>query len=73
LTFSNRDVVKALGIYKVIQIDVTRNTAEDQALLKRFSLFGPPAILFIDKNGVELTDKRVIGFMKAERFLDRIN
>jgi thiol:disulfide interchange protein DsbD len=73
LTFSNRDVVKALGTYKVIQIDVTRNTAEDQALLKRFSLFGPPAILFIDKNGVELTDKRVIGFMKAERFLDRIN
>ena len=73
LTFSNRDVVKALETYKVIQIDVTRNTAEDQVLLKRFSLFGPPAILFIDKNGVELTDKRVIGFMKAERFLERIN
>lgn len=72
LTFSNRDVVKALQTYKVIQIDVTKNTSEDQVLLKRFGLFGPPAILFIDKNGVELTDKRVIGFMKAERFLGRL-
>jgi thiol:disulfide interchange protein DsbD len=51
-----------------LQADVTANNAEHQALLKRFRLFGPPGIIFFDKNGNEINGLRVIGFQNAEKF-----
>ncbi|MFT5391608.1 MAG: thiol:disulfide interchange protein DsbD, partial [Gammaproteobacteria bacterium] len=44
------------------------NDDEDDALLKQFGLFGPPAILFFDAQGNELSAFRVIGFMDATAF-----
>jgi len=72
LTFSNEKVKAALSTYQLIQIDVTKNTVEHQRILKQYALFGPPAILFFDANGDEKIARRVIGFMKAERFLERL-
>jgi thioredoxin:protein disulfide reductase len=72
LTFSNEKVKAALSNYQLIQVDVTKNTVEHQRILKQYALFGPPAILFFDQNGEEKVSKRVIGFMKAERFLERL-
>ena len=72
LTFSNEKVKAALSSYQLIQVDVTKNTVEHQRVLKQYALFGPPAILFFDANGEEKASKRVIGFMKAERFLERL-
>jgi thiol:disulfide interchange protein DsbD len=72
LTFSDQKVIAALGTYQLIQVDVTKNTVEHQRILKQYALFGPPAILFFDANGEEKVSKRVIGFMKAERFLERL-
>jgi thioredoxin:protein disulfide reductase len=72
LTFSDEKVKAALSTYHLIQVDVTKNTAEHQRILKQYALFGPPAILFFDANGEEKVSRRVIGFMKAERFLERL-
>ena len=72
LTFSDEKVKTALSTYLLIQVDVTKNTVEHQRILKQYALFGPPAILFFDANGEEKASKRVIGFMKAERFLERL-
>jgi thiol:disulfide interchange protein DsbD len=72
LTFSDEKVKAALSTYQLIQVDVTKNTAEHQRILKQYALFGPPAILFFDANGEEKLSRRVIGFMKAERFLERL-
>jgi len=71
-TFTDRRVQKNLSNSVLIQADVTANDAHDKALLKRFSLFGPPAIIFWDASGQELPAARVVGFMKAERFSDHI-
>jgi thiol:disulfide interchange protein DsbD len=67
-TFSDAAVQAALGNTLLLQADVTANDAEDQALLARFKLFGPPAILFFGPDGVERPNYRVVGFMKAPRF-----
>lgn len=67
-TFSDADVQAALGDTVLLQTDVTANDAEDQELLKRFNLFGPPAILFFGPDGQERPNYRVVGFMKAQRF-----
>lgn len=73
LTFNNPKVSKVLESYQLIQIDVTNNTLEHQQILKQYGLFGPPAILIIGLDGQEQTSRRVIGFMQADRFLERLH
>jgi len=67
-TFTDDEVVKRLGQVVKIQADVTANSADHQALLRRFRLFGPPGIIFFDREGREIEGLRVIGFQPAERF-----
>jgi thiol:disulfide interchange protein DsbD len=53
----------------LLQVDVTANSDADRALLKRFSLFGPPGTIFFDAQGREIRGLRVIGYQNPERFL----
>ncbi len=73
-TFSDPQVAERMGRMLLLKADVTANTEDDKALLKRFALFGPPGIIFFDPQGKEREGLRVVGFMKAEPFsqvLDR--
>lgn len=73
-TFTDPQVQSRLAGMVKIQADVTANTAEHKALLKRFRLFGPPGIVFFDPAGREIQGLRVIGFQPAGKFaavLDR--
>jgi len=71
-TFANSEVNSELKKFILLQADVTKNSPENQELLKRFGLFGPPGILFFDPNSVELKDQRVIGYMPPQRFIERL-
>jgi len=68
-TFTDAKVQAKLKNAVLLQIDVTANSEEDKALLKRFELFGPPAILFFDAQGREQDGRRVIGYQDAGQFL----
>jgi len=68
-TFSDERVKTRMRGMLLLQADVTANTAEHKALLKRFQLFGPPGIIFFDAQGRELKGLRVIGYQNADRFL----
>lgn len=72
-TFTDARVASQMQQIKLVQIDLTDNTAEHQALLKRFGLVGPPAILFFDAQGNERRGLRVVGFMKAEAFAQQLS
>lgn len=67
-TFTDAGVRSRMERMLLLQADVTANSAEDKALLKRFSLFGPPGIIFFDARGREIRGLRVIGYQNAERF-----
>jgi thiol:disulfide interchange protein DsbD len=67
-TFSDPAVRAVLERAVLLRSDVTANDAEDQALLQRLGLFGPPAILFFGPDGRERPQYRVIGFMGPETF-----
>lgn len=67
-TFANPGVQQALGNAILLQADVTKNDADDAALLKHFGIFGPPSILFFDVNGEERQAFRLVGFLGAEEF-----
>ena len=71
-TFSDAAVSERMRGALLLKADVTRNSAEDRELLRRFGLFGPPGTLFFDVNGRELTQARVIGFQDRERFLSTL-
>jgi thiol:disulfide interchange protein DsbD len=68
-TFSDPQVKARLGQMMLLRVDVTANTADDKALLKRFRLFGPPGIVFFDASGREIEGLRVIGYQPPEKFL----
>ena len=67
-TFSDPAIQARLKKAVLLQADVTANDADDKALLQRFQLFGPPAILFFDRGGQEQSDLRVIGYQDAAQF-----
>jgi thiol:disulfide interchange protein DsbD len=71
-TFANPEVSQALKQFVLLQADVTTNSADNQALLKRFGLFGPPGILIFNQNSQELNEQRVIGYMPPQRFIERL-
>jgi thiol:disulfide interchange protein DsbD len=73
LTFADAKVRSVLDGMLLLQVDVTANSDEDRALLKRFSLFGPPGIVFFDAQGREIRGLRVIGYQNAERFLKTLS
>ena len=71
-TFADAAVQDRLKPVLLLQADVTANSEADQAMLKRFGLYGPPAILFFDAQGGELGDFRVTGYQDAARFLQSL-
>ncbi|MDE2251251.1 MAG: thioredoxin fold domain-containing protein, partial [Gammaproteobacteria bacterium] len=67
-TFANPQVHAALSQLTLLRADVTANNEDDQALLKRFGIFGPPTIAFYGSDGRERSNYRVVGYMKAPEF-----
>jgi thiol:disulfide interchange protein DsbD len=67
-TFTDPAVQARLARVTLLQADVTANTDADKALLKRYSLYGPPGIIFFDREGREVRGLRVIGYQDAARF-----
>ena len=57
----------------LLQVDLTANSEDDKALLQRFGLFGPPAILFFDSKGHEVADNRITGYLDSEQFMLALN
>ncbi|MGY2190148.1 protein-disulfide reductase DsbD [Pseudomonas sp. SDO5591_S426] len=65
-------VVERLRGYRLVRFDITESNAEQRALLDRYKLFGPPALMFFGKDGVERADVRVIGEINAADFAERV-
>ncbi|MEB5697022.1 protein-disulfide reductase DsbD [Klebsiella aerogenes] len=67
-TFSAPEVRQALKKTVLLQVDVTKNSAQDAALLKHLQVLGLPTILFFNAQGEEQPAQRVTGFMDAAAF-----
>lgn len=65
-------VLDLLKGYQLLRFDMTASNAEQRGLLDRYQLFGPPALMFFGKNGVEKSDQRVIGEINAADFAERV-
>ncbi len=72
ITFPDPAVQKALQEFTFIRIDLTDNSTEDKALLKKYELFGTPNIIFFDKDHHYMADKTLTGFVKPDDFADHL-
>jgi thiol:disulfide interchange protein DsbD len=70
--FSNSKVVSAMSNVVSVQADVTQNNDDDKALMSKFGVIGPPAILFF-KNGKDVRSYRIIGEINVDGFLKAFN
>ena len=67
-TFTDQSVHDALNNTVLLQADVTANDEQDQELLQRFGVFGPPTIIFFGTDGIPKDGYEVVGYMKAKDF-----
>lgn len=72
-TFSDPRVRARLQNAVLLQADVTASNEDDKALLSRYQLYGPPAILFFGSQGKELAGQRVTGYQDATQFLNSLH
>ncbi len=68
ITFPDPVVSSLMSEFKLIKIDITHNTDEDKALLKKYNVFGPPAIIFYDADANELKNFKTIGYKPPQEF-----
>lgn len=71
-TFPDPAVRSALAPLVLLRADVTENNADDQALLKRLGIFGPPTIAFFGPDGEERENFRLVGYVKADKFREHV-
>lgn len=68
ITFADGEVKSLMAQFTLIKVDVTHATDQDQQLLDHFQVLGLPTLLLFDKNGSELTQSRITGFMGPKDF-----
>jgi thiol:disulfide interchange protein DsbD len=56
----------------MVQADITQNTKESAALLKRFGLFAPPSLVFFNHSGEQEKSLTVMGEISADTLLKKI-
>lgn len=71
--FAQPQVQAALADLRLLQADVTLNTAEQQQLMRDLQIMGPPTILFINPQGSEQRKQRITGEVSASEFLQQLS
>lgn len=71
-TFSNEAVKAKLEEYVLIQADVTENNQEQKELSRKYGVFGPPVLIFFDKELNVMESKTIVGFIGPEDFLEHL-
>lgn len=72
ITFKDPAVIQSLNDYILVRTDVTADSKAEKALTKRFNLFGPPAMIFFDKNSQAIKGSELIGYKDPQTFITHI-
>ncbi|AXX93509.1 thiol:disulfide interchange protein [Malaciobacter molluscorum LMG 25693] len=72
ITFKDKQVISKLKKFTLLKADVTKNTIDDKELQKKFGIFGPPGIIFWDKNANEIKKAKIIGYKNPKEFLENL-
>ena len=65
-------VGERLKQFRLLQVDVTANSDDDRALMKKYGLFGPPGMILFNAAGQEVPQSRIIGYLGPDPFLKHL-
>lgn len=71
-TFSDSAIIQAMQDELIYVVDVTDVTPSDEKFMQSMQVVGPPAIVFFDNTGNEIRHDRIVGFISAKAFLQRL-
>ncbi len=71
-TFGEPEIQALFKQVRPLQADVTANDETDQALMEKYDIIGPPAILFFDRRGTEMPAYRLVGYFDAPEFAEHL-
>ncbi|MDD5051483.1 MAG: protein-disulfide reductase DsbD [Sulfuricurvum sp.] len=71
-TFSDEKVKTAMDNFVLVQVNLTANDDAAKTISQKFGIFGPPAILFFDENGVHKENNDIVGFKEPQEFLNHL-
>jgi thiol:disulfide interchange protein DsbD len=74
ITFHDREIVKqAAQQFIMIKIDLTRKgNPDNERLLRQYEVKGVPTVVFLNRQGQERRDLRLVDFLPADQFLIRM-
>ena len=72
-TFSDEGVIAAVDRFLALKVDLTHfESPEARPLREEFDVVGVPTIVFIDVQGREVQESRVVGYLGPDDFLQRV-
>ncbi len=71
-TFRDPSVVEMAKLLTMIKVDCTAPDQTTREFMSRFNVAGMPTLVFIGKSGKELPELREVGFIGAEKFVERM-
>lgn len=71
-TFGEPEIQSLFGQVRPLQADVTDNDDIDKALMEKYDIIGPPAILFFDRQGNEMPAYRLVGYFEPDEFAEHL-
>ncbi|MDX2417937.1 MAG: protein-disulfide reductase DsbD [Xanthomonadales bacterium] len=71
-TFGEPEIQSLFSDIQPLQADVTENDQTDQALMEKYGVIGPPAILFFDRQSNEMRGHRLVGYFEADEFAEHL-
>jgi thiol:disulfide interchange protein DsbD len=74
VTFHDPEIVKqAKDKFLMIKVDLTRKgNPNHERLLRKYEVRGVPTVAFLDRQGKERRDLRVVDYLPADQFLIRM-
>jgi thiol:disulfide interchange protein DsbD len=73
-TFTDAEIKREAQKFVMLKLDLTSTKANTEAgrAATRYDIRGVPTVLFLDSNGKEIPDLRLVSFEKPKSFLDRM-
>lgn len=74
ITFTDPAVIDAMSPFVRLKVDLTQfDSPESEELRRRYEIAGVPTIMFLDGQGNEIRSARVVGFLRPNDFLRRVD
>lgn len=72
-TFKDERVIEISKQINMVKVDCTKPDENIKKLMDQFDVTGMPTLVFINRDGEEVLEMREIGYLGADKFLEKVN